>query len=381
LESLSSWVGHLARLYHLPVKDLLGNLDLDVTVPWDLDRDPPEALLVALAQRTGVDLAQLRATTLAGWEFWLLDTLYLRRWDAQDTFDAYVRDNSVLLAPGQAGTNDLSGWERWSGPWQPGRHLDRICPVCAADPDRGTALVWRLPLMVSCVEHGCRLEDAKLARPAIVLATIEPLPVDEPVATLDRYTHQALATGRVRLPGRSVHAGVWFRLLRSLLDEVSLALTTRSKHGRTTLERIWQATGQPQRAGLNVWQPYENLPWATQEILLLAAATALHLAADGRISPCGVLGGALHPAVHQHVYDGDRPDPAQTAWQEAVTALEAAVIQARADPAVARHLLTLLTHGCRTRDRFEQERAYLFGAGIPAEYLPTAAELGRVDLR
>jgi hypothetical protein len=53
--------------------------------------------------------------------------------------------------------------------------------------------------------------------------------------------------------------------------------------------------------------------------------------------------------------------------------LEAAVIRARTDPVAARHLLALLTHGCRTRDHFEQERAYLFGAGIPAEYLPTAA--------
>lgn len=54
--------------------------------------------------------------------------------------------------------------------------------------------------------------------------------------------------GRVALP-RSVHVGVWFRLLRSLLDEVSLALTTRSKHGRVTSERIWRAIGRPPRAG------------------------------------------------------------------------------------------------------------------------------------
>ena len=81
------------------------------------------------------------------------------------------------------------------------------------------------------------------------------------------------------------------------------------------------------------------------------------------------------------MYDGDRPDPLQTAWQEAATALEAALIQACTNPKVARQLLTLFTLGCRTRDRFEQERAYLFGAGIPAEYLPIPAELGRADLR
>jgi hypothetical protein len=108
---------------------------------------------------------------------------------------------------------------------------------------------------------------------------VQPVPVDEPLATLDRHTHQGLTTGRVTLPGRTVHAGVWFRLLRSLLDEVSLALTTRSKHDRATLEQIWQATGRPERGGLTIWRPYEQLDWGTQEAMLHAAAIALHLAA------------------------------------------------------------------------------------------------------
>ncbi|MFL6115733.1 MAG: hypothetical protein ACJ786_30955 [Catenulispora sp.] len=60
--------------------------------------------------------------------------------------------------------------------------------------------------------------------------------MEEPLGTLDRYTHDALTTGRVELPGRSVHAGVWFRLLRSLLDELSLATTTLRAHGRTTID-------------------------------------------------------------------------------------------------------------------------------------------------
>lgn len=66
MESLSSRVGRLAFLYHLPVKNLLGNRGVDAAVPGDLDYDLPEALLVALTQRTGFDLAQLRAVALAG---------------------------------------------------------------------------------------------------------------------------------------------------------------------------------------------------------------------------------------------------------------------------------------------------------------------------
>lgn len=60
--------------------------------------------------------------------------------------------------------------------------------------------------------------------------------------------------------------------------------------------------------------------------------------------------------------------------------VETATTLARTDRDTARQLLTLLTLGCRTLDQFEEQRAYLFGISIPAEFLPTARELGRVDL-
>jgi len=372
----------VAGLYNLSVKDLLThNLGLvDLTVPADLDHDPPAVMLAALAERTGVEPAQLKAMTLAGWVPWLFDTLWMRQHDAQASFDIYVRGNSVLLAPGEAGTNQVSRWRTWGGPWFPVRWLNRVCPACAADPNRGKALVWRLPLMIGCVEHRCRLEDT----PDITLSVAldgerpQPTPVDEPLATLDRYTHEALTTGQVPLPGRTVHVGVWFRLLRSLLDEVSLALTTRSTHGRATLEQIWQATSRPERAGLTSWRPYEQLDWTMQEAMLHAAATALQLVASGRITARGTLGSALKPAPYRHVYDGDQPSPHgpsphHNAWQEAMAEVEAAITLARTDRDTARQLLALLTIGCRTLDRFEEERAYLFDIGIPATSFPAPA--------
>ena len=63
---------------------------------------------------------------------------------------------------------------------------------------------------------------------------------------------------------------------------IELVLTTRSAGARTTLERIWQATGRPERGGLNVWRPYEQMDWPMQEAMQHAAATALQLAADGK---------------------------------------------------------------------------------------------------
>ena len=44
-----------------------------------------------------------------------------------------------------------------------------------------------------------------------------------PVLSMDRRTEQALSAGSVDLPGRAVHAGVWLRVLRTLIDEVTTA--------------------------------------------------------------------------------------------------------------------------------------------------------------
>ncbi|MGW7381792.1 hypothetical protein [Streptomyces sp. NPDC054794] len=52
-------------------------------------------MLVSLAEKTGVDLSQLRSKALTGWVPWLFDTLPVGVQDAQLVFDAYVRDNSV----------------------------------------------------------------------------------------------------------------------------------------------------------------------------------------------------------------------------------------------------------------------------------------------
>ena len=60
--------------------------------------------------------------------------------------------------------------------------------------------------------------------------------------------------------------------------------------------------------------------------------------------------------------------------------MEAALALAPTDRDAARQLLNLLTLGCRTLDRFEEERSFLFGVGIPAEFLPSARDLACADL-
>ena len=281
-EALSSWLARVAGVYGLPVQDLLRhNLGqasalADDPAAADLDWDPPAAVLAALDERTGAGLGELRRMTMAGWVPWLLDTLDDGR---QEAFDTYVRQHSVLLAPGEAGRSAVPRWR----PWLPERQAHparRICPVCAADPDRGTPLTARLPIMTSCAGHGCRLKPGLDVAFTALAGQVPPEPATAHAAAMDRLTCQGLTTGLVTLPRRAVHAGVWFRLLRTLLDELSMPLSRIGAQSGRTLDRIWRATGRPARAGLKVWRPFERLDWPRQEAMLEAAATALHLAED-----------------------------------------------------------------------------------------------------
>jgi hypothetical protein len=65
---------------------------------------------------------------------------------------------------------------------------------------------------------------------------------------------------------------------------------------------VWPPPGCHCEPGLYTWHPYEPMNWA----MLPAAATTLHLAADGEIIPCGRLGSAPTPGIRQQVYAGDQ---------------------------------------------------------------------------
>jgi TniQ len=383
-EALTSWTARLAALYGMTSGYLLrhglggASVLLDDPRAGDLDFDPPAEVLQVLAERTGVDPGVVALTTIAGWVPWLAGSL--DPYDGQEAFDSYVRQHSVLLAPGEAGRNLVEQWVPWIRAHdQEWRTELRACPACAADPARGTSLLAMLPIMTTCGEHGLRLQTEVAIRVAAIDPDPEPAsPVPGPVAAMDRLTFEGVVTGRVTLPGRPVHVGVWFRLLRILLDEVSMPASRVRARSAAAIAKIWEATGRPPRGGLTVWRPYERLALPLQQAMLEAAATALSLAAAGEITARGTLGRCLAPEPHRTVYGGDRQ-----AWEEkqARAECEAMIDRARDDPVTARRVLEMLTIGCRTIAGFYREHEYLVGRGIPWELLPDHRTLGRTDLR
>ncbi|MBN0559876.1 transposase, partial [Pseudomonas aeruginosa] len=88
------------------------------------------------------------------------------------------------------------------------------------------------------------------------------------------------------LPRWRIHAGLWFRLLRTLLDELNTPLSLCGTFAHS-IRYVWERCGHPLRAGQSLWRPYEILPLEVQLQMLEAAATAIDLIESKVLSPGG----------------------------------------------------------------------------------------------
>jgi hypothetical protein len=102
---------------------------------------------------------------------------------------------------------------------------------------------------------------------------------------MDTYTWQALTTGRVTLPGETIPARVWFRLLRTIIDEIT-DLPADFDNMRAALQPAGAGV-RPAGTEQDNWQPYEGLDCYAQDRALHAAATVIAALQDGTITGHG----------------------------------------------------------------------------------------------
>ncbi|MBG0741844.1 TniQ family protein [Paeniglutamicibacter antarcticus] len=273
-EALSSWLRRVAVRYDANLGDLVSDLGFAPGEPKDLDTFPPTGFARELAQRTGVDVHRIQRMSLSGWAPWLIDQTEP---DAE-AFTTYTRQFSVLLPAGRRRPREISEWLAWL----PSRQALRACPLCIATsmPPYPYQLLWLLSLTLSCPAHGCLLEPR--AKAASYFSDWErkpptPRPVSVTALAMDSRTWQAMTTGSVDLPRRQVHAGIWFRLIRTIIDELGATLSEcRTTAGRL-IKCFWKEAGYPQRLGPRSWQPHEGYPLDVQLRTLEVTATAIHL--------------------------------------------------------------------------------------------------------
>lgn len=290
-EALSSWLRRIADRYDASLDDLASNLGHSLDGPEDLDTCPPAGFARELARRTGIDLHRIQRMSLSGWAPWLIDQVE----PAPGAFTIYTRQLSVLLPAGRRRPREVPGWRAWL----PSQQALRACPQCIATskPPHPYQLLWSLPLTLSCPFHGCLLEPH--AKAPCYFSDWErkpprPRPASATVLAMDSRTWHAMTTGSVDLPRRQVHAGIWFRLIRTIIDELGTTMSECRTAGRMIM-RIWKETGYPLRAGPLKWHTHEDFPLDVQLRTLEAAATAIYLLESKTLTGLGP-DAALFPA-------------------------------------------------------------------------------------
>jgi len=203
---------------------------------------------------------------------------------------------------------------------------------------------------------------------------------------MDQRTHDALRFGVVHLPRRDVHAGVWFRLLRAIIDELDTSATQARTHA-DTLRDIWASIDQAPRGGLSTWRPFEMLDWPLQQRFLEAIASAIASIEDGTISAAGADSALFLPEPHRPVPDGSRPLPARARtkaepfdyWKAAIDSMYEVIALARKNPAEAENLFRFLAS---SKIGPVEARRSLADVGIteyPSSHNPREARSGVIE--
>lgn len=370
-EALTSWLRRIADRYGLSIDVLALDLGYSLDRDTDLDFVPPVGFVERLAVRTGVHADAIRAMSLIGFVPWLMDDLE----PDPEAFIVYTRQLSILLPHGQRAAREVGPWR----PWIPAKPhpRQRTCPTCIAESSspHSYQLMWWLPLMLTCPVHHCLLETHKGTRWYSFEWQEQSLvsrPANTAIRVMDARTWQALTTGYVDLPRRRVHAGIWFRLLRTLIDELGATLTEPGAAHRLTRE-VWERTGHPVRAGQLHWRPYEKLSLEHQHHTLEAAATAIQLLENETLTGQGNQAPLFLPPPDE-TFDPGRPrratDPVPAQKKGMMELLDEAVEAARHDPKAAQQLFAMTTLGYRAdEDRRQQILESFDKLGIPREFL------------
>ena len=203
-------------------------------------------------------------------------------------------------------------------------------------------------------------------------ASCEQRQASAPISAMDRRTWQALTTGYVELPRRRVHAGLWFRLLRTLLDELNTPISLCGSYGEA-IRYVWERCGHPLRAGQSQWQAFEILADSVQLQMLEAAATAIELVESQILNAAGEFADLFVQEPQREFTNGlpvhvGSEEPVNY-WQKAAEAIEEAVLDARHNPETARSLFRLASYGRNDPASLEQLRALFAKEQIPAEFL------------
>lgn len=294
-EALSSWLTRLAGAYRLTPETFI-ETGLGLPAPAGhlgaLDADPSPGLIECLSERTGVCLDRIRATTLLGYGELLLGAAPSSRSASGERFKDYVLQFPSLTPPSPRASALLGSGPEWRA-WVCADLLGfspRACRRClAGGPVPYVRIAWRAGWMVSCPLHDEMLDPVILLPDPVRVHGFEPPRAVPPqILALDRKTHEAVTTGSVVAPcGERVHAGVWLRALRGLLDELVRPSNQLRVGAYPAVRRLWRLLDREFHEGLGRLQPFEDLTAERRELAMTVTALAVEHLGSGLVAPKG----------------------------------------------------------------------------------------------
>lgn len=300
-ESLLSWIMRIAKIYEIYTWDLLKyefDIELEVNDLHIIDINPPVNILDKLSQRTGVDVKKIRALTAHSYVPLLLDAvepLNSENKDNPNSFSDYVNQFNVFPRKSKPYSNeaiDLTMSNNWI-PWIDDKRLKNtfVCESCLKeDKEPYLRLYWRFSWMMTCPVHKEILRQVKLYSftkqiEFYFMQDVERLPSSiDTVYMIDEITMQAVTKGFVKIQAGCLHGGVWLRLLRSLVEELSLQQQNFSHGVLNSIRPLWKMIGLFCREGFYRYKVFEECNIDQQLTLMLVVSKAIQAIFSNQIT-------------------------------------------------------------------------------------------------
>ncbi len=282
-ESLSSWIARIAHIYHMYFEDFLieefginaGNYRLGC-----VDFDPPQSLLTKLSENTGFTFDAIMTLTAQVYTPLLVNTF---KAGETNSFDKYV--NKFRIFPGKRKKVFIfdKDWVPWSNIQS--SMFSMCCRLCISeDIDPYLRLHWRFSWMVTCPKHKTLLEPAFFHRTTtksmgccyttMRYAPITSCPIDA-LCAMDNITLQAVTKGFVEVPSGTLDGGIWLRILRSLIEELSFPENIIGQENRLLMVPFWEELDIFIHESLEKYELFEKCDHKTQLILMSVASLVI----------------------------------------------------------------------------------------------------------
>lgn len=358
----------IASLYVMQPEELLLHefgINLERHNLYSIDLNPPLHLLNQLSERTGMEFNAIRALTAQSYVPLLIDELESNEANA---YSEYISQFPVF--PYKMQNMNKRNYNSWV-PWF---NINRFATIqggktcLSQDPEPYLRLHWRFSWMMSCPVHKLLLKQVKFygyLNQQVVFFIDNNNNHDteynpDNLYAMDNITLQAVTKGFVELPSGKLHGGVWLRILRALIEELSLPLRMFTVETRKLLELYWRDLNLSIRRGLGVHNLFEQLDYKKQLILMLVAASVFKsiFSREGKLT-----GIVVNMLTELPTYKIKKPSSI-SAFEQFGKSLEELIVIMRSDPKAVESFRNLFKGCDNSNTRLVKIDRYLKDLGI-----------------